>query len=187
MAETILQRDWIDEVLAFWFEHLTPEAWFVEDDTTDANIRRRFGVLYTRLSKELPAEAKASPRGALAAVIALDQFARNIHRGTPNAFATDLKALELSELAIRCGFDQELPVEQRQFLYMPFQHSEDKAVQLRSVEIFASLGEPEILEYAQKHMKIIDRFGRFPHRNESLGRISTDEELSFLQEADSSF
>ncbi len=187
MSETISQVDWIDEVLDFWFEHLTPTVWFARDEATDADIRSRFGDLYTRLSGELPAEATVSARGVLAAVIVLDQFPRNMFRGSAKAFATDDKAMELSESAIRCGFDKELSGKERQFLYMPFQHSEDRVVQSRSIELFASLGDPEVLEYAQRHMTIIDRFGRFPQRNEALGRKSTDEEAVFLQEPGSSF
>ncbi len=187
MSETISREEWIDEVHDFWFGQLTPKARFAKDEATDAQIRSRFSDLYSRLSKELPAEATASARGVLAAVIVLDQFPRNMFRGSPNAFATDDKALELSESAIRCDFDKELSVKERQFLYMPFQHSEDRVVQSRSIEFFASLGDPEILEYAQRHMAIIDRFGRFPQRNEALGRKSTDEEADFLQEPGSSF
>tara|TARA_B100000315_G_scaffold241706_1_gene262815 strand:- start:14 stop:577 length:564 start_codon:yes stop_codon:yes gene_type:complete len=187
MAATIRQENWIDEVLDFWFEQLTPKAWYAKDEATDATIHRRFGDIYTRLSKDLPGEATASARGMLAAVIVLDQFPRNMFRGSAHSFGTDDKALKLAESAILRGYDKELSGKECQFLYMPFQHSEDRDVQSRSVAIFSSLGNPKLLEYAQRHRKIIDRFGRFPHRNEVLGRTSSDEEEGFLQEPGSSF
>jgi uncharacterized protein (DUF924 family) len=183
----VAPEGWIDEVLEFWFGQLTPEAWFEKNDATDTRIRTLFGELYGRLSQTLPADATASARGALAAIIVLDQFPRNMFRNSPKAFATDDQALALAEAAIERGFDRALPEAMRQFLYMPFQHSEDQTIQRRSVDLFATLGDTNNLDYAQQHQDIIDRFGRFPHRNEALGRISTDAELSFLQEDGSSF
>ncbi len=182
-----LPENWIDDVLEFWFGRLTPEAWFEKNDATDGEIRTRFADLTAALSEALPADATASARGALAAIIVLDQFPRNMYRDSAKAFATDQMALELSELAIDQDFDQNLSPTQRQFLYMPFQHSEDRTIQNRSVKLFATLGDANTLDYAQRHLDIINRFGRFPHRNEVLDRASTEEELSFLQEDGSSF
>jgi uncharacterized protein (DUF924 family) len=123
---------------------------------------------------------------ALAATIVLDQFSRNMFRGTAAAFAADTKALAIAEAALARGFDRGLPDARRQFFYLPFEHSEDAEVQKRSVELFATLG-PEALRWADAHKVIIDRFGRFPHRNAVLGRVSTPEELEFLSGPNSSF
>jgi uncharacterized protein (DUF924 family) len=169
----------IDEVLLFWFEELSPEAWFRRDTQVDDQIRARFMPLYEQLRRMQPQDL-ASPLASLAAVIVLDQFPRNMFRGLPQAFATDALALAIAQHAIAAGFDRQLGEPQRTFLYMPFQHSEDPAVQARSVELFATLADKDGLEYANKHRVIIDRFGRFPHRNAILGRASTEEELQFL-------
>jgi uncharacterized protein (DUF924 family) len=114
-------------------------------------------------------------------VIVLDQFPRNIYRGLPQAFATDQQALAISQRTIDLALDRELDPQQRIFLYMPFQHSEDRAAQGRSVELFAALGNPEVLAYAREHHAIIEQFGRFPHRNVILGRTSSAQELEFLK------
>ena len=129
----------------------------------------------------MPAETcLADPMTAIAAVIALDQFPRNMFRGSPRAFATDALALSIAQHAIAAGWDEELTQQQRLFLYMPFQHAEDRAVQARSIELFTRLGLGENLDYANRHKEIVDRFGRFPHRNEVLGRVSTPEEVEFI-------
>jgi uncharacterized protein (DUF924 family) len=172
---------WIDTVLHFWFEELQPLAWFTADQKLDDVIRGRFYELYDQLKREAPETFNATAPGCLAAVIVLDQFPRNMFRGSPESFATDALALSIAEHAIRVGLDQALTVQQRQFLYMPFQHSEDRAVQARSMQLFASLNDSEVLGYAQKHKEIIDRFGRFPHRNAMLGRISSAAEVEFLK------
>ena len=187
MPKNLSHAEWTGKVLDFWLGHLSPEAWFKKDAATDAIIRNRFGDLYGEVSTALPLEATESARGSLAAVIVLDQFPRNIFRDSPKAFLTYRNALELAQSAIDRGLDKDLPAEQRQFLYMPFQHSEDREVQLQSVELFAGLDDADALEYARRHLEIIDRFGRFPHRNAALGRTSTPEEVDFLREPDSSF
>ena len=177
----------IDEVLAFWFEELTPDDWFGGGEEVDARIRERFLALHETLRDEVPASWRTTARGMLAAVIALDQFPRNVYRGDPRAFAADPTALALAEEAVERGLDRAMSIDERKFLYLPFEHSEDPAVQARSVELFASLDDEDTLGYALRHKEIIDRFGRFPHRNEVLGRESTPEELEFLTEPDSSF
>jgi uncharacterized protein (DUF924 family) len=174
-----MQSDWAAQVLHFWFEELQPEAWFRKDERVDAAIRERFGALHEQLARIRP-EQLTTPLESVAAVIVLDQFPRNVFRGSPRAFATDALALSIAQHAIANGVDLQLTQQQRLFLYMPFQHSEDRAVQARSIELFEQLGIAENLDYAQRHKDIIDRFGRFPHRNEVLGRRSTTEELQFV-------
>ena len=174
-----MQSDWAAQVLHYWFEELRPEAWFRKDERVDAAIGERFGVLCEQLAQISP-EQLTTPLEYLAAVIVLDQFPRNMFRGTPRAFATDAQALSIAQHAIATGLDRRLTQQQRLFLYMPFQHSEDRAVQAHSIELFTQLGLADNLDYAQRHKHIIDRFGRFPHRNAVLGRESTTEELQFI-------
>lgn len=177
----------IAAVLAFWFEDLLPSQWFEVDALVDAACRDRFVELYERLALRVPQEWLGTADGCLAAVIVLDQFPRNMFRNDPRAFATDHAALAIVEDAVKKGFDDQLEPERRMFLYMPFQHSEDATVQARSVELFTRLGTPEPLESAKRHKAIIDRFDRFPHRNEILGRPPTEEEGAFLDTPGSSF
>lgn len=172
---------WIDDVLHFWFEEVQPEARFVRSDALDATIRKRFVALHASLTEKVPATVTTTPAGALAAVIVLDQFSRNLYRNSPRAFASDTTALAIAQEAIDRGFDRELTRDHRMFLYMPFQHSEDRAVQRRSLELFASLELPQVLKYAQDHHDIVARFGRFPHRNRVLNRDSSNEEAEFLK------
>jgi uncharacterized protein (DUF924 family) len=177
----------IDDIVGFWFEELTPKDWYRKDAALDAEIARRFGRVFEEISAKVPPAWLATPDGFLAAILVLDQFPRNLFRGDPRAFATDEAALDLAKRAIAEGIDLKLPPEQRAFVYMPFQHSEQKADQTRSSELFAALGNPLNLDFAIRHKAIIDRFGRFPHRNEILGRASTDEEAAFLKQPGSSF
>jgi uncharacterized protein (DUF924 family) len=172
---------WIDEVLRFWFEETRPEAWFARDEAVDAAIRKRFGALHASLTEKVPAAATTTATGALATVIVLDQFSRNLFRASPRAFACDPTALSITQDALRSGFDRELEANQRMFLYMPLQHSEEREVQRQSVELFTALGNTNSLDYAIQHRDIIERFGRFPHRNRVLGRETTPEETAFLK------
>jgi uncharacterized protein (DUF924 family) len=174
-----MQNDWVEQVIHYWFAELPAEAWFRKDERVDSAIRERFGALHDEVARIRP-EQLTTPLECLAAVIVLDQFSRNMLRGSPRAFATDTLALSIAQRAIAAGLDQQLDRQQRWFLYMPFQHSEDRAVQGRSIELFTQLGDRENLGYAQRHKEIIDRFGRFPHRNAVLGRVSTPEELQFI-------
>jgi len=174
-----MQSDWVEQVTRYWFEELQPDAWFRKDERVDAAIRERFGASYEQLAQLRP-EQLTTALECIAAVIALDQFPRNMFRGSSRAFATDALALSIAQHAIAAGWDQQLTQQQRLFLYMPFQHSEDRAVQARSIELFTQLGLRDNLDYAQRHKQIIDRFGRFPHRNALLGRQSTTEELQFV-------
>jgi uncharacterized protein (DUF924 family) len=181
-----LPPGWADEVLRFWFEDCAPEQWFKRDDAFDQALRERFLPLHASVAA-LPIEAcLANAQTALAATIVLDQFSRNMFRGTPAAFAVDARALAIAQASIARGFDAGVPERRRQFFYLPFEHAEDAAAQARSVALFARLGE-DYLRWAEAHKVIIDRFGRFPHRNATLGRASTPEEIEFLRGPGSSF
>jgi uncharacterized protein (DUF924 family) len=178
---------WIDGALRFWFEETRPKQWFEKDHAFDAEVRRRFLALHQTLAQRPVASLLIDARTALAAVIVFDQMSRNMFRGTPRAFATDAKALELADAAIARGFDRALTKEERMFLYLPFEHAEDSAVQARAVALMAGLGDPDLTRWAEMHKVVIDRFGRFPHRNAVLGRPSTPEEVEFLGQPGSSF
>ena len=179
--------DWVGDVLAFWFGELDRKAWFVRDAAVDEQIRARFGPLIEQLAARPVDEALTSPDRALATVIALDQFPRNVFRGTARAFATDALALAVAKAAIDRGLDSQVPAARRVFFYLPLEHSEALADQDRCVELTAALGDAEYARYAVLHRDVIARFGRFPHRNDILGRTPTLEELAFLREPGSSF
>ena len=186
-------------VLDFWF--LPPDnpgygqtraQWFRKDDAFDARIAELFGPLIAVAIDGGLREWDATPHGALARIIVLDQFTRNVHRGTPRAFAGDEQALALAVTLTHDGLEQQLPPMLRAFVYLPFEHAEDLAMQARAVELFqrlsqAQLGFESMLDYAQRHQEVIARFGRFPHRNAILGRASTPEEVEFLRQPGSSF
>lgn len=178
---------WVDEVLAFWFEDLLPEAWFDKSDATDALIRDRFLKVYETVAAMPAPAAWSSARRALATIIVLDQFPRNMFRGTPRAFATDHIARDVALGAVERGFDRSFDIHGRAFMYLPFEHSEDLADQERSVTLFTPLGDKTYTDYAVAHRDIIARFGRFPHRNAVLGRSSTPQEEAFLQQPGSAF
>jgi uncharacterized protein (DUF924 family) len=173
---------WIASVLEFWFDEVGQAAWFKANPALDERIRKGFGYLHADLAAHADPAAIASPAEALATIVVLDQFSRNIHRGTPHAFACDRLALTIAQAAITAGFDQTLGLHERVFMYMPFEHSEDRAVQARSVKLFRALDSSYFLKYAQEHRDIVERFGRFPHRNRILDRTSTAEEIQFLKE-----
>src|SRR5215207_9103757 len=153
---------WAADVLRFWFEECTPEQWFKRNDAFDAALRQRFLSVHASVAALAVEECLADAGTALAATIVLDQFSRNMFRGTPAAFATDGRALAIAQAAIARGYDAEMPETRRQFFYLPFEHAEDAGAQARSVALFATLGE-EALRWAEAHKVIIDRFGRFPH------------------------
>jgi uncharacterized protein (DUF924 family) len=186
----------VREVLDFWFGSEDEpgygefrEEWFKKDPEFDRQVRDRFEALYERAAAGGLDEWKVEARSCLALVILLDQFPRNMFRGDPRSYATDRKAQVTAEYAVDHALDRELPEFQRTFLYMPFMHSEDPAHQRRSVELFRRLGgsETDSSRYAVRHMEIVERFGRFPHRNEVLGRQTTPEEAEFLTQPGSSF
>lgn len=164
------RESWPSEVLDYWFDEIGPDRWWSSGDSPDAEIKRRFGDLWEKLRRCRQDDFLGTPERALAAVILFDQFPRNLFRGTAKAFATDALALEIAKGAIGKGYDEGYSKAQRQFLYMPFMHSEAPADQQRSIELFEALGDENSLKFAREHRDIIARFGRFPHRNEALGR-----------------
>ncbi|MGV7211050.1 DUF924 family protein [Oxalobacteraceae bacterium A2-2] len=184
------------EVLDFWFPDPQPQrAWFVKDEQFDHQIRQRFGELVGQaLAGGLQSWDAEGPPSALARILLLDQFTRNIHRGTPLSFAGDAQALAAALDMVDAGRDLALPPLQRAFVYLPLEHAEDLAMQKRCVALFSRLAGEEggehlagMLDYARRHCDVIARFGRFPHRNRILGRASTPEESAFLQQPGSSF
>ena len=183
-----------DDILGFWFgpaPHVERREWFRKDAEFDAGIRARFGATIEAALAGAFADWTTTPHGALARVVVLDQFTRNAYRDTARAFAGDALALETARAAVDAGRDRALDRFERWFLYMPFEHAEDLAIQERSLALFGALaadtGEPGNIEWAERHAEIIRRFGRFPHRNAILGRASTTEEIAFLREPRSSF
>jgi uncharacterized protein (DUF924 family) len=178
---------WAAEVLDFWFVELPRQQWFAGGAALDALVRARFLPVHRIVAAEPEDALLADTDTALAAVIVLDQFSRNMFRGTPSAFASDAKALAIAEAAIAKGLMAALNRDELLFLYLPFEHSENADAQARSVELISVLGDPELTGYAQAHKDTIDRFGRFPHRNVILGRTSTAEEMEFLKGPGSSF
>lgn len=188
----------IEEIIDFWFGKPEPgqaqsrKVWFQKDPDFDQEIQTRFLADYDRAAAGAFVSWQSFPQGCLALVLLLDQFPRNLFRGNPQSFATDAQAIAITQHAIQQDFDQMLSPIQRWFLYIPFMHSEKLADQQRSVELFRQLSqeEPETAsayEYAIKHLQVIERFGRFPHRNAILGRQTTSEEAEFLQQPGSSF
>jgi uncharacterized protein (DUF924 family) len=176
-----------DEVLTFWFEETQPVQWFRADPAFDATIARRFGGVHAaaRVGELWPWRTTAA--GRLAEVIVLDQFARNLFPGRPEAFADDALALVLAQEAVGGGHDASLPAAQRRFLYMPYMHSESLRVHDEALRLFTALGDEESLDYERRHRAIIERFGRYPHRNAVLGRSSTAAERAFLEQPGSGF
>ena len=176
-----------EAVLRFWFVELEPRDWWRKDPELDQRIASRFGALLETAAAGALVEWRTTPRGRLAEIIVLDQFSRNIHRGSAEAFANDALALRLAEEAVATGAALELPVEERRFFYMPYMHSESAAVHETAMRLFATPGLEKNLDFERRHKAVIDRFGRFPHRNALLGRESTAEEIEFLKQPGSSF
>ncbi len=172
---------WVLDVLRFWFAELGEAHWFATRADVDGQIRDRFLSLHEWLVTDDGFTAK-TPRTFVAAVIVLDQFSRNLYRGTPRAFAADPIAQRLSKTAIAQGFDVALKKQERMFLYLPFEHSESREDQALAVELISRLGDEEWTRYAMEHKATIDRFGRFPYRNAILERVSSMEEFAALQD-----
>jgi uncharacterized protein (DUF924 family) len=174
-------------VLDFWFEALTPAQWFKKDLAMDRTISERFGALHARVAQCECFAWRQTAQGRLAEIIVLDQFSRNIYRDDSRAFATDALALALAQEAVAAQADVALTSAQRVFLYMPYMHSESAAIHTLAMKLFDQPGLENNLDFEVRHKAIIDRFGRYPHRNALLGRASTDEELAFLKQPGSSF
>lgn len=174
-------------IIEFWFEQVDPAQWFRKDPAFDAALAQEFGALHRQAGLCELFEWRRTAEGRLAEVIILDQFSRNICRDTPGAFAQDPLALALAQEAVSSGADQALEPAQRKFLYMPYMHSESPRVHQQAEALFATLDDPRTLDFERRHKAIIDRFGRYPHRNAILGRESTPEELAFLKQPGSGF
>lgn len=181
-------------VREFWYTELTPKDHYTKSDEIDAKIHDRFLSAHTMLVDELGSSPAAGGHAwtqnaldTLAAIIVLDQFSRNLFRDTPASFGSDNLALGLAKMCVDKGWDAEIEGSKRSFFYLPFMHSENAADQARCVTLFKALGSEEGVDFAQRHQVIIDRFGRFPHRNAILGRDSTAEEIEFLEGPNSSF
>jgi uncharacterized protein (DUF924 family) len=183
----VISGDWVGDVLKFWFEETRPEQWFKKDDDFDTSVRRRFLALHEVLAASTTEALFADARTALAAVIVFDQMPRNMFRNHARAFSTDHQAFWIAQAAVAKGLDAGLTKDQRMFLYLPFEHAEDRKAQEQCVALMGTLGDADLTKWAQAHKAIIDRFGRFPHRNDVLGRPSTPEEIEFLRQPGSSF
>jgi uncharacterized protein (DUF924 family) len=170
-----------ETVLTYWFGELGPQDWYSGRPELDEEIRTRFGPLCERMLASSPADHLGDARTALAGVIVLDQFPRQLFRGQARAFAGDPVALQVTHGAIARSYDAGLSPERKQFLYMPLMHSEIVSDQELCVKLFRDLGNENALNYAVEHRDIVARFGRFPHRNRALGRESTPDEKAFLE------
>jgi len=175
------------KIFDFWFEEIEPAMWWKKDEAFDALLVERFSEIHTRASRCELFEWRKEPVGRLAEIIVLDQFSRNMFRDSSLAFANDAMSLTLSQEAIACGADSALTPVQRSFLYMPFMHSESLAIHEVAVELYRKNGIQNNLDFEFSHKKIIEKFGRYPHRNKVLGRQSTPEEIKFLSQPGSSF
>ncbi len=175
------------DILKFWFEELSTKQWWVKDPELDKTIKKRFLEVHQKANRCELYGWRKTPRGRLAEIIVLDQFSRNIFRGRPESFASDQLALSLSQAAIQAESDISLSNQEKSFLYMPYMHSESKVIHEEAVKLYSTDGLEFNLEFEYKHKKIIDRFNRYPHRNEILNRESTQEEIEFLKGPDSSF
>lgn len=174
-------------VLDFWFNEIDEKFWWVKDESFDQRIRERFGAVHAQAQRCELFDWRTSAQGRLAEIIVLDQFSRNMYRGLPGSFAGDLLALALAQEAVACGADRELPTRQRLFVYMPYMHSESLLVHGEALRLFRDLGAAGNYDFEVRHHAIIEKFGRYPHRNAILGRQSTADEIEFLKTPGSSF
>lgn len=174
-------------IIDFWFDEIDPASWWKKDDEFDELIRRRFLSIHVAAAAGELEAWRERATGRLAEIIILDQFSRNLFRDKPRAFACDGMALVLAQETVRGGYDRLLYPPMRAFVYMPYMHSESAAIHEQAVKLFAQPGMESNLDFEQRHKAIIDRFGRYPHRNRILGRTSTAEEQAFLQQPGSGF
>ena len=183
--ETLATPVWVDAVIEFWFSEIGDPGWWAKDDTIDDRIRERFGSVRDELARGNV--RLTGGRALLAGVIVLDQFSRNLFRGSPRAYDADPLARELARQAIERGLDLAMQPEERMFLYLPFEHSEEREDQALAVDLISQLGNDEWTRFAKAHKALIERFGRFPHRNAILGRDSTADELEALKDPMNSY
>ena len=175
------------DILHFWFTELTPKQHYAKDAALDETIRTHFGATLEAAARCELFAWRATPEGRLAEILVLDQFSRNVYRDTARAFAQDALALALAQELVASGQDRSLPLTQRSFAYMPYMHSESALIHAQAALLFAQPGMEDTLRFELRHQEIIERFGRYPHRNVLLGRASTPEELAFLSEPGSAF
>ena len=176
-----------DEILQFWFVETGAKAWWKPDSAFDETIRRRFGELHTRAAHGELYGWRATAGGRLAEIIVLDQFSRNLFRDSARAYAQDLAALALAQEAVSAGAHVDLDPVRRVFLLLPYMHSESSEIHIEAERLYREFAPAENLDFELRHKAIVDRFGRYPHRNEVLGRTSTPEEVEFLSQPGSSF
>lgn len=175
-------------VIDFWFAPETKEKWFAPTPEFDQEVRDRLGVLHDRAAAGELSDWETTPEGCLALLVLLDQAPRNMFRGDARSFATDAAARDLSDRAIAAGHDMTTPIERRDFFYLPFEHSEDVEDQRRGVVLFSErCNTGDNVDWAKRHLVVIERFGRFPHRNEVMGREPTPEETEYLESRDKPF
>jgi len=180
----------IDDILRFWFEEHGKEDWYKKSDEFDAKIRDRFLSVYEQAAAGGLQDWRDTPSGCLALCLVLDQFPRNLFRNDPRAFATDAMARALTRHVLDRGFDRDPAIDgvRRMFFYLPLEHGEDIEDQRLCLDLVRErIGDEELIDYAERHLRIVERFGRFPHRNAVLGRDSTEEEIEFLKQPGSSF
>jgi uncharacterized protein (DUF924 family) len=176
-----------DDILNFWFIEIENSQRWVKDVDFDSQIKDRFREVHASANQCELFDWRATAKGRLAEIIVLDQFSRNMFRGAPESFASDPLALALAQEAVAHGFDDELNSSEKCFLYMPYMHSESIKIHEVAMELFGKLGNHSNLNFEIRHRKIIEEFGRYPHRNEILGRASTDAEIKFLSQPGSKF
>ncbi|WP_273024295.1 DUF924 family protein [Rheinheimera sp.] len=176
-----------EDILTFWFEELTPQQWWQADEEFDNTIKQRFSSILQQAAAGELAHWRQAVKGRLAEIIVLDQFSRNIYRGTARAFSQDAMALALAQEAVAAGALQQLNADERNFLLMPYMHSESSVIHSQAEQLFKQYTPENNYQFELKHKAIIDRFGRYPHRNNILGRPSTAEEIAFLQQPGSGF
>lgn len=176
-----------EEIVGFWFEEIEPSQWWKKDEDFDRSLIRRFSDIHAQAARCELFGWRITPRGRLAEIIVLDQFSRNMFRGSPLSFAYDPLALALAQEAVAASSDEALSPVQRSFLYMPYMHSESLKIHEIAVELFQRNGIKGNLDFELKHKSIIEKFGRYPHRNNILGRASTEDEIEFLKQPGSGF
>lgn len=175
------------QIIDFWFAEISPKQWWLKDDELDRRIAEQFGAVHAQALQCELYPWRRQPLGRLAEIIVLDQFSRNIYRGTARAFAADPQALALAQEAVAAQAATALEPRHQAFLYMPYMHSESRQIHEIAIQLFSGEGLESNLDFELKHKAIIDRFGRYPHRNKILGRNSTEEEIDFLKTPGSSF
>ena len=176
-----------DDILSFWFVEHGPDDWFGGKPEFDAELAAKFAVIHARIAAGEAYPWRVAAAGRLAEIIVLDQFSRQLHRGSPQAFAQDGMALVLAQEAVAGSYDQALEPSRRMFLYMPYMHSESLVIHEEAMRLFTALGNEQQLAYEAAHLECLKRFGRYPRRNAALGRISTAEELDYIAAGEGMF